>query len=684
MTITRRHISIALIALAFIGSFGHVAHAIEITDILGLGGIQSVFTEIVAQAVNMALMMMSWILAIAGLMLNVAMNITLNIKAFVDATPAIFTVWRSIRDISGMFIIFMLLFAGIRMILAPINVPAANMGQLIKTIVVAGILINFSFFIAGLGIDVSNIVSMQLYNTIAPAQKLDSTSMLSVEGIKNAFKQGGISNIFMSSLKISSLYDPKTLSLTDVGKSVAANSTTGFSPSLKIIIIGVIAFMIMLAATISFALAALAFTVRFVILLFLLAFSPIWFASFALPQLDEYAKKWTKIYKGQMLFMPVYLLLMYFAMSVLVSNNMVSGGFASNLSNRDDWYSNILILSVNAVLVIFMLNAPLVAAMSIMGSTPKWAENLGAGALWKKVGGWARSGTVGTAGTVGGIAARHTIGAGAMALNKKLGNTKFFGDSVIGRDLVAKTVGAVAKNKFGTARSAEDYAKASGEAKRQGESILRSEDFQTAFKNSTKGIPPVVGKTIKDTFSKLNEKERLSLGVDALINPEVIKNISSSNFEAIKKSDDFSDDEKVKINQAREKVFIESAQNGKDKDVEQMLKNMNDDQKKSLGDARSKALVAAINGAHFDTVKQLLSDMDGKELLKIENGKPGTINNTLVVKHLNSGQLKKLSEEGLDSKTKKDIGDQILLAGIMGSPHKAAPFINKNKAEWTT
>lgn len=643
MIINRRHISIALLSLAIIGGFGHVAHAIEITDILGLGGIQSVFTEIVAQAVNMALMMMSWILAIAGLMLNVAMNITLNIKAFVDATPAIFTVWRSIRDISGMFIIFMLLFAGIRMILAPINVPAANMGQLIKTIVVAGILINFSFFIAGLGIDVSNIVSMQLYNTIAPAQKLDSTSMLSVEGIKSAFKQGGISNIFMSSLKISSLYDPKTLSLTDVGKNVAANSTTGFSPSLKIIIIGVIAFMIMLSAAISFALAALAFTVRFVILLFLLAFSPIWFASFALPQLDEYAKKWTKIYKGQMLFMPVYLLLMYFAMSVLVSNNMVSGGFASNLSNRDDWYSNILILSVNAVLVIFMLNAPLLAAMSIMSSTPKWAEGLGAGALWKKVGG-----------LTGGYAGRKTLGWAGAKTDGYLANTRI-GNSLVGRDLRAATTGALAKNKFGGSRSFEETKKEQKGADSKRREIDRTKEFFNVLRMVKSNQPlPEGSRAIKDILGSMSEKERLSLGKDALMDEKVIRHLKKQDFDAIKKSEDISLDDQQAIAKQRKEIFKNAITYAH-----------------ASNDPESSALVK-------DMVKNYeVSDIAGLDESLLTNPK--------LIEHLSSEHLKKIADSEASADMKDEIARTILNwknAEHGDKQHRAFGWINKNKNEW--
>lgn len=392
MKFRSRQIAVVLLLITvMVGLSGHVAHAglgSGIADMFGLN-IGDWVTEMAAWVVNLSLMMASYILAISGFLLNFSMNMTLGIKNFVDSTPAIYTVWKAIRDISGMFIIGMLLYAAIKMILG----KDAKMGALIKTIVMAGILINFSFFFTGLGIDVSNIVSVQLYNAIAPANKLAQTNQgLSPEGVKSTFKDGGISDIFMNSLKVQNLYDTKNLKLNEVGK---ANNNSIVSAPLKIILGGVVGVIIMYTAAASFFFASIAFIVRFVILLFLLAFSPIWFAAYAIPQLGDYATKWTKLYKNQLLFMPVYLLLMYFAMSVLVSNTMFGSGFAGNLGPNDAWYSNFLILGVNAALVIIMLNAPLMAALALGAKMPGIAKKFGADAIWKSVGSWTGRNTAG-------------------------------------------------------------------------------------------------------------------------------------------------------------------------------------------------------------------------------------------------------------------------------------------------
>ncbi len=361
----------------------HAAHA-SLLDMWGVSKFGDLVTQLVAEVVNVILGLASWILSIAGFLLNFSMSITLNIKTFVQGTEAVYSVWKTIRDISGMFIIFLLLFAAIRMILG----FDSKMGNLIKTIVTAGILINFSFFIAGLGIDVSNVVSMQLYNAIAPENTLTGPTSLDSDQIKQRIKDGGISDIFMQSLKIVNLYDSKAL--------LQKNDGSALSPSLKIIFMGTVGIIIIFTAAASFALAALAFIVRFVILIFLMAFSPIWLAAYAIPQLAGHAKKWTELYVSQLTFMPAYLLLMYFAMKILSSNQLFGTAHVGNLTSSDAWYANFLVIAVNAALVIILLNAPLAAAMTLGAKVPKkLGEGVDALEIWKKVGSWGGRNSVG-------------------------------------------------------------------------------------------------------------------------------------------------------------------------------------------------------------------------------------------------------------------------------------------------
>ncbi|MCX6716043.1 MAG: hypothetical protein NT077_03435 [Candidatus Taylorbacteria bacterium] len=417
-----------LLALIVFVATTHQAHALGFLDALSLSPLDG-FNFLLAALFNGGMKVMGLLLAIAGATLNFSISLTLNIKDFVDKAPAIYTTWKAIRDISGIFFIFFLLYSAIQLIL---GLKGPKYGDTLKNIVVAGVLINFSFFFAGLGIDASNIVSKQIYNAIAPDNAMTGgpTTVggpISVDSILGA---GGISNIFMNSLEIQTIYSSTN--------TLKTNSTVGedgvisaIKDPFKIVLMGAVGIIIEFVAAISFFAAALAFIGRFVILLFLLAFSPIWFLSFLSPEIKTYTESWQSTYKS-MLFMPIYLLLMDLALNVLTTTPMfgkyntpavgaTSGttappAGASMIENAlaqttppansgDDWYKGYLLLAVNATIVIFLLNMPLVAAASIAGKGSKVlggfmdgaVKKFGAGTVWKGFGNQAGTRTLGRA-----------------------------------------------------------------------------------------------------------------------------------------------------------------------------------------------------------------------------------------------------------------------------------------------
>ncbi len=418
----KKLVPILLITLILcVGTFAVVAHAdgplqataggsggnwiSGIASFFGFPDFVSLINSLIANIMNIGLMIMSWLVALSGMFLNIAMGMTLNIKAFVDGTTAIYTTWTAIRDISSMFIIFFLLWAAIQMI---IGIQDPKFNTLIKNIVVAGVLVNFSFFAAGLGIDASNIVSLQLYNAIAPANSVsgDALSFQDQGTMSKLMGDGGLSDIFMQSLNITSIYKPSLSPSGSTGNTAAASNANTPAP-LKIILMGVTGMIIEFTAACSFTLAAGAFIFRFVLLLVLLAFSPIWFVAAIIPssEIKTYAKKWTSMYTSMLLFMPVYLLLMYLALNVLTTSSFFHTGYLGNLvtSSSATWYSDYLALGVNAFIVIFLLNLPLVAAIEMGGvatgwiSKNKFTSGLNMQGIWKRFGGASYTGTVGRA-----------------------------------------------------------------------------------------------------------------------------------------------------------------------------------------------------------------------------------------------------------------------------------------------
>jgi hypothetical protein len=343
-------------------STGHVAHA----GLLDLGAFDLV-VAIMSNLLQMLLTATAWFVGLTGTLLNVSMYLTTHLGAFINDTPVIYTVWGIVRDLSSMVLIFFILYAAIKMIL---EAEEANYAQLLKSIVIMGILINFSFFFTRVLIDASNVVSLQFYNAIAPGKEYAAGSSVSDWSL-SLFKDGGISNIFMNSLAINEWYKSRGQLGVGAGNNAVADAQ---SAPIRIILITIGGMIVMIIASLSFAGAAAAALLRTVILIFLLAFSPIWIASWALPQIREASKKWTSHFRAQLLFLPVYLLFMYVAIRILTESHLkdLAGGDFSGLTQGN--LGAYVSLFVGFSIVIVMLNIPLVAAVSVAGAGGKLSE----------------------------------------------------------------------------------------------------------------------------------------------------------------------------------------------------------------------------------------------------------------------------------------------------------------------
>ena len=360
-------------------------------------GVPSLFDFIntgVANLMNLILMGSAMLVSLAGYILNVSIVLTLHIKDFVTATPAVYTLWRIIRDITGLFFIFYILYAAI-MIMTQ-NSGAGGYGKMLKDIGIAGILINFSFFITSVAIDASNVVSQAIYNAMIPNQtKVQLTQGTTMNSLVENAGKGQISDIFMNSLKIQTLYDPK-----------GNNKGPEVGNTFKIILIGVTGTIMMITTSASFIIGSLAFIARFVVLIFLLAFSSIWFAADIIPQLKDKFNFWSTL-KSQLIFMPIYLLLMYAGLTILNESNIIGAANVGSLTDMPfakDWIFPYAVLGFNFTIVIIMLNAPLIYALKmggvatdkLSGLINKWsAKN-----VWGNVGTWTRDTAYATPGGV--------------------------------------------------------------------------------------------------------------------------------------------------------------------------------------------------------------------------------------------------------------------------------------------
>ncbi len=348
-----------LLILMVIG-VSFVPHIVSAENLL-TGATVSFVNNMLAGIANIFLGLTSTLVIVSGIFLSLSINITTHIGDFFNSIPALKEVWVVVRNISSMFIIFMLLYTSISTIL---GAGTSNLKKLVGNIIMVGLLINFSLFFVKVLIDTSNLVSLQFYRAIAP-----NTSENFSTG--KVFTDGGLSDVFMTSLKIPQIYQNKgVLTSVDVSASIFFATVGGM--------------IMMITASISFFAAAIMFTVRTGILLFIMALSPLYFAAMIFPHKDIKGKATDlkDLFVGQLIFMPAYLFLMYISLR-LISSPGFSAIFNQNATGiapagEGAFGPTFVGIIIQYIIALFFINAPLVIALKLGGMGAGWAPDANA------------------------------------------------------------------------------------------------------------------------------------------------------------------------------------------------------------------------------------------------------------------------------------------------------------------
>jgi hypothetical protein len=164
------------------------------------------------------------------------------------------------------------------------------------------------------------------------------------------------------------------------------------------------------------------------------------------PILNEKKKQYTDMLKGQLVFMPVYLLLLYAAMTIITKSTVFNDTATSSLNGTvatGAWIpKDLIVLAINDFFIIFLLNLPLVTAFSMAGSSVQWLngamKKFGAENVWQNVGKWS-----------GNQAGRRLIGGSAYALNESGAMKKLNAASPLLGGFASNQIGKVANAGFG-------------------------------------------------------------------------------------------------------------------------------------------------------------------------------------------------------------------------------------------
>ena len=581
------------------------------------------FIQLICWAI---LAVFSFLVWIAGQLLDLVIAKTvLNMTATVSSMGTLTSAWTTARDVANMFFIFVLLYAAIKQIIQ--GVGAANT---IKWVIIIALLLNFSLFFTELIIDASNQVSIGFYD-LAIGQPLP-----------NGKPSGGdIGAIFMQNFNLQTIYTPGVTNTNGTGVGAASQSFSASNNPTQTIVATFFGVVVMSIAVVVFLAAAIMFIYRFVVLLLLMAFSPLAYVAMILPNGRSYSDRFWKPLANQCIAAPVFMLFLYMAIKIISGMSKVLGatnfGFWELIQGKPGAVAYIL----NFAIVIAFMIAPLVAAREFGAAGADWGLK-----TVKKLAG-------GLAGGVGGYTGRFALGRPAAWVDKKLENAGWANNKYIGttvRGIRGMTTGALATAKFGSAQSRADITKMQKEIAGKKEEIDTKKQITNSIETirnaeanikagkdvgeNTKIRAAAEGK-IKETIDKMSNKQLESLGTGELKSNEVLQHLDPGQFEYLTSKSEKSESDKAAIKAARTDLF-----------------------KKSSG----------------STLKNLMSNMTGNDLVKIAQQQPKDAKTLLtrddVIKNLKTTQMKDM--EDLDEDIRNTIGTEIRKL----QSHRAYQFVD--------
>jgi len=278
----------------------------------------SIAEQIFASLANLLLAFFGRFLEMAGIFLNFAIVMTVQkMSIFINHNEGIKVAWEVIRDILNIGFIFTIVYIGVSTILR----LGSNLKKTLVNVIVAALLVNFSFFFTGVLIDASNITTLSVYNQIKNVQANTGHPFVEGIGFSSEVEAGGsgeevsnadlsrgidivnvgISGIFMQHLKMQTIFSLDS----DVRKAASANSLESSS----IVLISIFASIIIFILTFVFLTVALLLLMRLVILIILMILSPVGFAGWAIQGMKSWSDQWWKALWSQLLFAPLYMIL---------------------------------------------------------------------------------------------------------------------------------------------------------------------------------------------------------------------------------------------------------------------------------------------------------------------------------------------------------------------------------------
>lgn len=283
------------------------------TDVSSLiAGVGTLFLKIVqANFEYLWIPIADYIVALGGKLLNYSIEFTIfsaygssgtnPLMAFDDTIKEI---WTITRDTINVVFIFTLLYVAIKRILGDFK------KDIFIGILISAIFVNFSFFITRTVIDMGNIVTGSIYNQIeikAEDFNLEKNDDLTDQVLKGIV--GTESNIKLSEIL-------RSIVGTDSVDKLAVFKSFDFSKSRDAVGSATLRFIMLLVLGFVFLWMSFLLLGRFVMLIFLMASSPIGFLFESVPQISKYAKSWWSNLINQIAIAPIFMFFMLIVINI--------------------------------------------------------------------------------------------------------------------------------------------------------------------------------------------------------------------------------------------------------------------------------------------------------------------------------------------------------------------------------
>lgn len=304
----------------------------------------------------------------------------------------IYNIWLVVRQIISLFVFFTGLFVGFMAIIG----KSEEFKKYIAFLVVFGLFVNFSYPIVRVFVDVSNVVSLQIYQTALGKEVLaDNPSSDSTAGAR-----------IMASLGLQGLVASATSLPTAGNKNGFIDQVTSLPGALAVVgFVGYAAYI--------FFMAAFLIIIRTALLVCIIIASPILLVDTIVPALGEKAKWLRGMFVSQLFVAPVFTIMLALTLKFL---DIFSAGNTgpSALSSAGTTGTSSVTVFFNLIMMLVMLHIMLKVTKAVAGGVGETVTN------WAgKAGGLGTGLALGAGGAAVGFGLRNTAGRFAKNLGEK-------------------------------------------------------------------------------------------------------------------------------------------------------------------------------------------------------------------------------------------------------------------------